>query len=247
MIKVAICDDDIVFTRYIKDRLREAGLFVSETEYYEYSSGEELIADFTKNIDYDLLILDVQMNGMNGNQTAQKFREKYLNTVLVFCSGVYRPTPTSFKVAPFRYLLKQYSKETMIKELKDVVQFVKSRKKEPSIIGYYYSNAIELKPEEIIYISIAKRGSSIHTCPNITKLKFGDRISCKQKVEELYEILKGYNFAYAHNSYIVNLSHIKSKTLDEIEMINGDVLTVPRSKRKEFQGKMADFFENKYD
>lgn len=247
MIRVAICDDDIIFVHYLEDRLREVGLSDSEVEFYEYLSGEELISEFKNNIDYDLLILDVQMGGMNGNQTAQKFREKYLNTILVFCSGVYKPTPASFKVTPFRYFLKQYSKETMVRELKDVVEIVKSRKKRPCIVGYYFSNAIELKPEEILYISIAKRGSSIHTCPDITKFKFGDRITCKQKVHELYEILKNYSFAYAHNSYIVNLSHIKSKTLNEIEMINGEVLTISRSKRKEFKDKMADFFENKYN
>lgn len=247
MIRVAICDDDIIFIHYIEDRLREAGLSDSEVEFYEYLSGEELILNFKNNIDYDLLILDVQMEGMNGNQTAEKFREKYLNTILVFCSGVYKPTPASFKVAPYRYLLKQYSKETMLQELKDVVEIVKSKKRGPCIVGYYYSNLIELKPEEIIYISIAKRGSCIHTCPDITKFKFGERITCKQKVHELYEILKDYSFAYAHNSYIVNLSHIKSKTISEIEMINGDILTVSRSKRKEFNDRIAGFFEGKYN
>jgi len=38
---------------------------------------------------YDLLIVDVQMPGINGNETARQFRKQFPDTVLVFCSGIF--------------------------------------------------------------------------------------------------------------------------------------------------------------
>lgn len=245
MINVAICDDDARYILYIKSKLVEAGLSEKETIFYEYSSGTSLLNAFPA-VELDLLILDIQMDGMNGNEVALKFREKYLNTILVFCSGIYNPTPESFKVSPYRYLLKQYTDEKMLRELREIVAFVKKKKKMPTISAHYFSNAVDLKPEEILYISIAKRGSNICVCPNVTRIKKEEKFISNYSVKQLYEILKAYDFAYAHNSYIVNMKHVKSKTLNDLEMINGDILTISRSRRKEFHKRMTDYFESKY-
>lgn len=245
MINIAICDDDARYIRYIKQKLKEAGLSEREAVFYEYMAGSELLNAFPE-IELDLLILDIQMIGMNGNEVAQKFREKYINTILVFCSGVYNPTPESFKVSPYRYLLKQYTDEKMLLELREIVDFVKKKKEVPSISVHYFSNTVELKPEEILYISIAKRGSRVCVCPNVTRLECEERFISNYSVKQLYEVLKDYDFAYAHNSYIVNMKHVKSKTLNDLEMINGDILTISRARRKEFHKRMADYFESKY-
>lgn len=244
---IAICDDDKKFIDYIKERLQEAGLSKENTVYYEYLSGEALIADFDKNISYDLLILDVQMQGMDGNEVAVKFREHYLNTILVFCSGVHKPTPLSFKVSPFRYLLKQYTKNTMVKELREIIDVLDQRKQEPYIVGNYYNNVVKLQPKEIMYVSIAKTGSNIYVCPENHKFEFENRIRSKKKLPEIYNLLKYYDFAYAHNSYIVNFNYIKRKTIKEIELINGEILTVSRSREKEFRDKFTMFLGDKYN
>lgn len=70
----------------------------------------------------DLLFLEAQLDGISGEEVAIKFREYYPGTILVFCSGIYKPTPDFLKVSPYRYLLKQYTDENMLKELKEIVQ-----------------------------------------------------------------------------------------------------------------------------
>ena len=245
MINIAICDDDLRYIQYVKKKLIEAGLNENETSFYEYMSGTALLNTFPR-IEFDLLILDVQMDDMDGNEVAQRFRENYINTILVFCSGVYNPTPESFKVSPYRYILKQYTDEKMLLELREIVDFVKKKKQMPTISVHYFSNAVELTPDEILYISIAKRGSNVCVCPDVTRIKLEEKFISNYSVKQLYEMLKDYNFAYAHNSYIVNMKHIKSKTLNDLEMINGDILTISRARRKEFHKRMADYFESKY-
>lgn len=246
MINIAICDDDKRFIKYIESAMKEAGL-KEEVTYYEYTSGEEFIAAFKEDINYSLLILDIQMEGIDGNQVAYEFRKKYKNCMLVFCSGVCRPTPTSFKVSPFRYLLKEFTHKTMLEELKEIIEALQAVQKTITIEGQYNGNIVKLKPEQIMYISIAKRGSYIHIYPKTMPFEYKGFFMTKKSVAELYEILEKENFAYAHNSYIVNMKYIKIKGKQEIELPNGEKLSVSRSKLPELRNKMAEYLEDKYN
>lgn len=247
MYNIAICDDDLFFIQYMKNIILTSGLDERMIMFYEYHSGEELIKSLDTNIEYDLLILDMQMGNMDGNQTAKLYREKYLNTTLVFCSGKVRPTVKSFEVTPFRYLLKQYRDDRMKHEMKPIIEKIKASKIEPYIVGCYHYNTIKLKPDEILYIAVSKHGSTIYICPNAKDDNEGKgNINSKEKVKDLYVILKNSGFVYAHNSYIVNLKYIKRKTTTELELIDGTVLSIARSKEKEFRKALAGYLALKY-
>lgn len=247
MLKIAICDDDNIYIQYMEKMLIKSGLDKEVAEFYTYNSGPALLADCNKNIDFDALFLDVQMNGMDGNETAKYFRKKHQSTLLIFCSGVYQPTVESFKVTPFRYLLKQYTDEVMLKELSEIIEVLKERKKMPYIVGKHGNTTIKIKPEEILYISVAKRGSHIYVCAEGLINEFGEKIACKEKVSELYKVLKFCGFAYAHNSYIVNLQYIVSKRQAEVELTNGTILTISRSKEKIFRTALTEHLAGKYE
>lgn len=245
MLKVAICDDDVHYIRYIKEILIQIGLDEESVKYYEYTSGEEFIRSFRNNIEYSLLILDMQMPKIDGNQVAIEFRKKYKDAILVLCSDVYRPTPESFKVNPFRYLLKNYDTATMVDELKEVVQYLRKNEGYPIIIAKYQKKNIKIKLDDILYISILKRGSCVHTCIENFGTDDTGCFVCDKKVSELYQELSDYGFAYAHNSYIVNLKHVKIKGKGEIKLSNGEILSVARSKEQGFREKMAEFLSSK--
>ena len=247
MYNIAICDDDQVFISYMKKMIIAGGLEERMVVFYEYCSGEELVLSMNKNIEYDLLILDMQMGNMDGIETAKLYREKYINTILVFCSGRAKPTVKSFEVTPFRYLLKQYSDSRMLREMYPIIEKIKSSKIEPFIIGSYLYNTVKLIPDEILYIAVSKHGSDIYICSHIIRYEFERKIKSKEKVKELYLLLKNHGFVYAHNSYIVNLKYIKRKTMIELELVDGTVLSIARSKEKELRKALAGYLARKYD
>ena len=84
----------------------------------------------------DLLILDMELGGIDGDETARLFRDKLKDAVLVFCSGVRTPTVKSFKVTPYRYLLKSYSDVQFVSELKEILEEVGKKSKEEYIVGH---------------------------------------------------------------------------------------------------------------
>lgn len=239
---IAICDDDEAYIQYAKKLF----LSIKEPEehfvFYEYLSGEELLKDLESKERCDLLFLDVQLSGIDGNTTARTFRNKFPDALLVFCSGVYLPTTESFETMPFRYLLKSYTDERMESELEQICRKMRDMKPTPVIFGKRNHKNFRIHPAHIQYIEIAKRGSVIHTFCE------GERItySSNSKVNEHYEKLCNFGFAYAHNSYIVHLNAISIVTSAEIELVSGEKLAISRSQAKEFRKKFADYLSQKY-
>lgn len=238
MYRIGICDDDITFIEYIKRLFREA---CPDIEFYEYLSGEELVRDMPTKGTYDLLILDVFMPKMDGNETARTFRKQFPDTLLVFCSGVCMPTVESFETTPFRYWLKEYTEERMCSEVRVVLDKLQKSKVAPCIMGKSGNQIVRLSLDSISYIAIARNGSVIYGRNSEEKYTSSKRIG------ELYELLKDFGFAYAHNSYIVNLKYVAIAGAKELELLNGEKLTISRARAKEFQKAFAIELSKKYE
>lgn len=231
MYHVAICDDDKVFISYIKniiDQVMENN--DRQCDYYEFTSGESLIRAISETKNYDLLILDMELGGIDGDETARRFREKYKETVLVFCSGVRAPSVKSFKSTPFRYLLKSYSDMQMKCEIKEIFTEVAKRKEKKYLVGHYRSNMIKVDLQNILYIENAKRGSKIIVCKDSEEAKFEGQILVDDKLQDLVE--KYSEFVWAHGSYIVNINHIDKIIDHEIYLDSGERMPVSRPYQK---------------
>ena len=133
MFNVAICDDDKNFIQYVEDIIKELG-YAEDVKFFEYLSGEEFLFDIDERGDLDLVVLDIQMGETDGNQVSVELRKRYKSTTLVFCSGYFKPSPENIKVSPFRFLLKEYSRERMVSEFKEIFEYLTNNKDEPSIV-----------------------------------------------------------------------------------------------------------------
>lgn len=99
MIRIAIVDDEKVIKEQIKKLIEKKH---TDCEIDTYGTGEDLLkADSV----YDIIFLDIQMDGMNGIDTARALRQKADNTVLIFITGVKEYVFDAFDVAAFHYLM----------------------------------------------------------------------------------------------------------------------------------------------
>lgn len=67
-----------------------------------------------------------------------------------------------------------------------------------------------------MYIAIAKRGVDVFINEKLQQRLNIKKVHCNRRICELYKILEHYNFAYAHNSYIVNMEYIRVRKRQEI-------------------------------
>lgn len=225
--KIAVCDDDPHYRRFVVNMLQE-NKFDDEVLIYEYSSGEELMKEIHKM--HDLLFLDIQMNGLDGNETAKEFRKVNKDAVLIFCTNYQNPTMESFKVKPYRYIMKDLHNLVLKEEMPYIIKEMVEHKKE------YYLNITQdgkifrIPIKDIIYISVVKRGAILHLWEKGNKKE----IFCRENLKNIYQQLSNVGFVYAHNSYIVNMANIIKVNKNVITLIDKTELNISRSKQKNF-------------
>lgn len=246
MYNIAICDDDKNYIYELKKIIMECSEKEKELKFFEFISGDSLLKS---NIDdMDVIFLDIQMRGMNGNETAVKLNELGYKGILVQCSGIYNPTPETIKISPYRYLLKQDSRQKTMAEVKEILAHMIKNKQCYEIEGSYLREKIKFRVADIVYITHHPKGSSVlHLCSEKAKRYSEGNIIVPYGFDELLEMFESADFAVPHNSYMVNLHHVS--TFDpkkEIIVADGKIMTISRGKKEEFFKEFANYTRKKY-
>lgn len=248
MYKIAICEDDERYIEILEKMILMTSVVDTKLfQFFEFSSGEQLFIH--PHVDFDMVIMDMQMGKMDGYETAMELRKTDRDFLLVFCSGVLKPVPKHFKAGAYRYLEKENSDEEMLAELNDIVSEMVKRKERPYLMCKYSSgrDQIRIYPESILYIAIKGTGCQIFAYGKI-KEKFPKEIlRTTMNLNSIAEVFnEEYGFARIHNSYIVNMSYITHISKASVRLVEGTELNVARSKIRYFQQAFAQFGVSKY-
>lgn len=117
MLRIAIVDDE----PSVVDEIRQIviSFFQAQGKQIDiscFSSGEELISYHQK---YDLIFLDIQMQGMDGIRTAQELRKNDKKAVMIYVTSFGSEMARSFSVHPFAFLEKPVNADLLRKNLQD--------------------------------------------------------------------------------------------------------------------------------
>lgn len=246
MYKVAICDDDKNYISELTQIILECNAKKNEIQILEFHSGEQLLKGLLDDI--DVIFLDIQMAGMNGNETAVRLKERGYHGILVQCSGIFMPTPDTVKIAPFRYLLKQDSREKTLKEMEEILAQMIKKRQCYEMDAYYLRKKVVIHVSDIVYITHhPKRKSVLHLCHERAGEFDKGNVIVPYDFEQLSEILKDADFAIPHNSYMVNLSYVSGFDWDKnVLIVDGETLTVSRAQRNDFRWKFTKYVGGKY-
>lgn len=245
MFKIAICDDDREYIDELKKMILECNGGDRDICFEEYSSGIQLLKYMTDGT--NILFLDIQMNGLDGNETARLLKERNFQGVLVQCSGIYNPTPETIVISPYRYLLKQDPREKTLVVLGEILEEADKQNKCFALEGSFRREKIMVKTSDILYLTRYRGGSTIHLLPEQMD-KFSDgSINVSETLECLEEKLESLDFAMPHNSYLINLRYIRDYDVKtgRIEL-KDQTFFISRSKKKDFMEKLMKYMRTKY-
>ncbi len=221
MISIAIVDDE----KWIREQIyrliekKQAGCRIDA-----YSSGEELLKS---DKGYDMVFLDIQMEGMNGIDTARTLRQKVDDTVLIFITGVKEYVFEAFDVAAFHYLIKPIEEQKFWEVYDRAVSEISKRKKQDShsLFIKTRNRNVTLEQSDILYIESRAKKVEIHTKTDI--------IEAYAAIGELEKQLLG-NFYRCHRGYLVNMAYIMEYRNDSIALNNGETVLLSKGKYSEF-------------
>ncbi|MDE6167483.1 MAG: response regulator, partial [Acetatifactor sp.] len=194
MIKVAIVDDNEVFLCEMKRTLEACVEFTADMVCDIYSGGSHFLQADSGS--YQLVILDMQMEGRSGYETARILRETNKSVVIAFISGVILPKPEHFIVQPYRYLLKSAEQEEMCRNLEELLRETKRRCYDETVEAASDGKAWRIPVRNILYIAKAKRGSLL-TVEDQSAAEGGKILQSNERLESWYAQLHAQGFEYA--------------------------------------------------
>ncbi len=159
MLKIAVCDDEPVFVEQISGRIKK---YMPDAVIQGFFSSEDLLS--LKEV-FDIYFLDIQMEKMNGVETAKKLRESDEECIIVFITGAKEYVFEAFDVAAMHYLIKPVADEKLQEVLKRAQKEIekKQNKKERQIFIQTRNKSITLNVADILYFENEMRKILVHT------------------------------------------------------------------------------------
>ncbi|PPK80304.1 DNA-binding LytR/AlgR family response regulator [Lacrimispora xylanisolvens] len=254
MFEIAICDDSIGDRERLKERIGKNMPESDKFRIHEYDSGISLLAAI-KNIRFSIIFLDVQMNEMNGEETAVRVRQLDNNVILVFYTGFAEPSPRSFEVQPYRYIMKNMTDEVMDRYIRDSLDKMIELGQAPLLSANVNRERLFLRADDIVYIEKYKKNTRVHISESSIRI-YGIKdldssdvpdIRVSERLETIYERLKKYGFGYPHDSYIINFKYLIYCTSKILRLKDVDTMfQITRSKAQEFHMLKEEFMLSKY-
>lgn len=235
MLRIAICDDEEQFRKIIQKNVEEYLKKQKITfQIDKIGSGAELVELEEKMSRYDMVFLDISMGEIDGITAAQKLREYSSKAIIVFITAYMDYSLEGYKVNALRYLLKssrnleadiEECMETALNEINYIT---------PKKVFKFREEEKEIKLDNVVYIESKLHVLEFHMEKNSDKLYTMYGI-----LNMLEDELKEYRFVRIHQSYLVNLKHVKGMNKGTIILKDGITLTVPRVRCKEVEKAVA--------
>lgn len=233
MIEIAVCDDDKAFLKEIDTILKKQNPFGGKYNLTFFQSGMALLKN-TK-IRFDLIFLDIQMPKLDGIKTAKFLREQGNNAVLVFLTAVSIPSTETFKVAPFRYLVKPLTQANLSEDLPEIFDEVIRRYQ--TLLIKCGERLHEIKISAILYLTINHKSVDIVTDSG--------RFTTKETMRELEQKLSPFGFVHSHKSYLINLNRVSALKRLSVTMESGEELPISQPKAVSFRKSFTEYAERK--
>lgn len=220
--RIAICDDSKENLALLEDVVD--GLKLRETEVECFENGESLLRYITDSKDnfYQIYLLDIEMPGINGLDTAKQIRDIDKRAIIIFVTAYSDYVFSSFEVQPFRFINKPIDREKLENVIHAAVNYIYTSKR--YIFISVDKAKIQLCCEDIMYFEGDKRKVNVYL-PEET-------YSFYSKMSDIEKMVDNSWFVRIHVSFIVNMDYVKAIYTDEIVLNNGVHLPVSRKYQK---------------
>lgn len=215
MLKIAICDNDAYICSYIEQLIKNT-LGNHYIDIEEFSSGMELYNTIKAGCNFDIIFIELFLNGINGSETVSRIQKLSKKKYIIFyMSGLLFTIDNLSDIIathPFSFIKKPIHKNDFTRKFLSAYQelFLNNGFFEFKNHGFIYRIPIN----KILYIEKSGRILNIIT-KDITYETY-------YNIEDACHILSKISncFVRIQYSYIINLRYVTKYTLSKIYMDN---------------------------
>ena len=231
MIRIAIVEDEernrVMLLEHLRRYEQEHGL---SFEVSTFSDGREILAKYRPV--YDIVLLDIQMEHVDGMTTAKRIRELDQEVVLVFITNSPQYAIGGYQVAALSYLLKPVPYVALSEELDRCLAQVRKRER-GFVILTTGTEQHRVNVADIVYIESIKHRLVVHTTDR--------EYSLVGSLTAMEDELTGKDFFRSNNPYLVNLQHVTGVQQNSCILRGGHDLQISRPRKKAFLAALSDY------
>lgn len=222
---VIICDDNLLHLDYARS-LTEKYLADTDAEIRCYHSARDVIA-LTNNADFipHIAILNVEINGSNGIQLAEQLNRQFPRCQIIFISAFPRYASDVYQVPHVWFVLKNHIEEYLPQAIQKAQAVLNAAEPDLYIIVKQKHSSMRLDINLVFCMERIVHHTQISTV--------NGALVVRQTPVELLQTLPENTFIRCHQSYWVNASKISSYVSNEFHLIDGTVIPVSRTFKKE--------------
>lgn len=233
-LNIAVCDDEEWARQQIVELVNqimlEEGL---SCRVMSYGSGPELLTAIQSGEQFQILLLDVMMDGMDGMALAATLREQGNHAAIIFISYNREMAMGGYEVEALRYLGKPVDRERLQEAL---MYCYRKRIEKKEILLPTTGGESRILLSDLVYAETWERG---------VRLILNDgQMKTNIKISELAAMLPERQFVLCHRTILVNLAYIRSLRHCQLELISGTKLPVSKYRqskvREQFIRYLAD-------
>lgn len=221
MYHLALCEDSSEDRKrthqYLKEYFSEnPGQYVLE----DFSSGEQFLSQ-VKPYQFQMVIFDVEMSGINGVETANRLRKQDRSVVIAFATAHPGYVFSSFQAEPIQYLLKPVKKDSFWEFMDRALERIQEKNTRSYTLSF--NNVIYNIPvSDILYFESEKR--------TVCAVTMGERYPFYAKLNDVEKEDCLKNFIRCHQSFLVNPEYVSRISNDSILLLNGNRIIISRGK-----------------
>lgn len=236
---IAICDGNSKDAGVLEEYIRKS---LPDAEITKLTRGQQLLKRMTEDPNqFQLIFMEIELNGDNGIRIAQEIRKFNKTTGIVFVTRSDKYYKQAFEVFALQYYLKplEYEKFQKIFDFLDINEqkHCEVVTEERIVCFRYRSQFYTIRHSDIQYIS-----SSLHTVN--FHLEDGGQIHCRGKLSDFEEQLRDSSFLRCHQSFFVNINKTVGMKADGFIM-KDIVVPISRTYLKESQKKYREYLSQR--
>lgn len=230
MLRIAIVEDEDHFAKdlidYIKKYQEEEGVVFDVTRY---TDGDEIALNYKA--EYDIILMDIQMQFMDGMTAAEEIRKLDKDVVIMFITNMINYAIRGYEVDALDYVLKPITYFAFAKKLQRAVERVKNRSSHVISVSTK-DGVMKLDCDDIFFIESQGHNLSYHT-------RSGEYVT-RSKMQDAEDAVSDFGFFRINKGYLVNMRHVDG-VKDSCALVKGEMLPVSRARRNEFMVALADY------
>jgi DNA-binding LytR/AlgR family response regulator len=231
MIRIAIVEDEPSYQEQLVEFLRKFEQDRGENIEIEiFSDGDEIVENYKAQ--FDIILMDVQMQFMDGMSAAEEIRKVDSEVVIIFITNMAQYAIKGYEVDALDYVLKPISYFPFSQRLNRAIDRMKKR--ESHYITIILKGGVKrLKISDIYYVE--SQGHKLIFCT-----KEGEYIA-SGTMKELEKELSSFHFFRGNKGYLINLEHVEGMN-DSCAVVRGENLIISRTKRRAFMESLSNYW-----